>query len=251
MEKIKISVENVNKCFNKKIKGQEVYALDIVNFTVKQGEFFCILGPSGCGKSTLLNVMAGFERPTNGKVLINGQEVLEPNPKYVTMFQDNALFAWRSVIDNVAYGLEIQGIEENQRKSIAMKYIRLVGLLGFEDKHPSELSGGMKQRVQLARTLAVNPDIIFMDEPFGALDPITRDKLQEELIRIWQEEKKTIVFVTHNVSEAVALADRVAIMSSSPGSIRKIIDINIQRPRVKFSSEFLRLEEEIFEEFDK
>jgi len=244
-----IHVENVNKCFNQRIKGKEVYALDIVNFSIKKGEFFCILGPSGCGKSTLLNILAGFEKPTHGKVTIDRIEVKKPNKKYVTIFQEYALFPWRNVLQNVAYGLEVKGIGKERREKIAQKYIKLVNLEGFENKYPSELSGGMKQRLQIARTLAVKPEIIFMDEPFGALDITTRAKLQEELINIWRKEKKTIVFVTHNVNEAIMLGDRVAVMSPHPGRIKKIIDVGLKRPRDRFGVDFIKIEKEIFSEF--
>jgi len=251
MAKEQIYVENVNKCFNQRIKGKEVYALDIVNFSVKKGEFFCILGPSGCGKTTILNILAGFQNPTNGKVLIDGIEVKGPNQKYVTMFQEHTLFPWRTVLENVGYGLEINEIKKEKREKIARKYLKLVHLERFENRYPSELSGGMKQRVQLARTLAVNPEIIFMDEPFGALDAITRDRLQNELIKIWEKEKKTIVFITHNVNSAIILADRIAVMSPHPGRIKNIIDVDIKRPRNRFSQKFINIEKEIFSELKK
>jgi|TARA_Y100000310_G_scaffold339470_1_gene432200 NitT/TauT family transport system ATP-binding protein len=249
MVKDKIVVQNVNKCFNQRVKGKEVYALDVVNFSIKKGEFFVLLGPSGCGKTTLLNIMAGFETPTTGKVLIDGKEVTAPDTRHVTMFQEHALLPWRTVLYNVEYGLEMQDLEGEKKKKIVEKYLRLVGLEGSENLRPSEISGGMKQRVQLARTLAVNPDIIFMDEPLGALDHFTRERLQKELIDIWKKEKKTIVLITHNITSAIMLADRIAVMSPLPGRIKRIIDVPIKRPRDRFSSKFIKIEKEIFNEF--
>jgi NitT/TauT family transport system ATP-binding protein len=249
MAKDKIVVQNVNKCFNQRVKGKEVYALDVTNFSIKDGEFFVILGPSGCGKTTLLNIMAGFEKQTTGKVLIDGKEVMKPDPRHVTMFQEHALFPWRTVLRNVEYGLEVQGIDEEKRRKIAEKYVKLVGLQGSENRRPAEISGGMKQRVQLARTLAVDPDVIFMDEPLGALDHFTRERLQQELINIWEKEKKTIVLITHDILSAIMVADRIAVMSPHPGRIKRIIDVSMERPRDRFSKQFIEIEKEIFHEF--
>src|SRR3989338_7105666 len=248
MSNEQIVVKNVNKCFS---LGQldEVYALDITNISIRKGEFFCLLGPSGCGKTTLLNILAGFEKPTNGKVLINGKEIVKPNPKYITVFQEHGLFPWRTVLDNVKFGLEINGINQSEIKKIAVKYIELVGIAGFEKGYPSELSGGMKQRVNIARALAVNPEIIFMDEPFGALDTMTRIKMQEELIGIWQETQKTIIFVTHDIDEAIYLGDRIGVMSPRPGKIKKIFSILIKRPRHRLDKNLLNIKKEIYEQF--
>lgn len=248
MPKNKIVVENVNKHFA--VNGTEkLHALGTLNLVINEGEFFACLGPSGCGKSTLLNIMAGFLKPTEGKVLIDGKEVKKPNPKYVTIFQEYGLFPWRTVLENIKFGLEINNIEEKKQNEIASKFIDLVNLKGFENRHPFELSGGMKQRVAIARTLVVNPEIIFMDEPFGSLDAFTRMKLQEDITRIWQEEKKTIVFVTHDIEEAIYLANRIAIMSHCPGRIDNIIDVNLTRPRDRTSDDFLRIRDKIYEEF--
>lgn len=243
-----IVVKNVNKCFS---FGQpdELYALDITNLIIKKGEFFCLLGPSGCGKTTLLNILAGFEKPTNGKVLINGKEITKPDNKYITVFQEHGLFPWRTVLGNVKFGLEIKKSEKSKINKIALRYIKLVGLEGFESSYPDELSGGMKQRVAIARALAVKPEIIFMDEPFGALDTLTRLKMQEEFIRIWQETQKTIIFVTHNIDEAIYLGDRVAVMSPRPGKIKKIFNILIERPRHKLDEQLLNVKKEIYGEF--
>ncbi|MBS3057724.1 MAG: ABC transporter ATP-binding protein [Candidatus Diapherotrites archaeon] len=243
-----IVVTNVNKCFSLG-QPEELYALDMTNLVIKKGEFFCLLGPSGCGKTTLLNILAGFEKPTNGRVLIEGKEVTGPNPKYITIFQEHGLFPWRSVLDNVKFGLEANAMGSQQMKKIAMKYIKLVGLEGFEKSYPRELSGGMKQMVAIARALAVDPEIIFMDEPFGALDTMTRIRMQEELIRIFREMHKTIIFVTHNIDEAIYLGDRVAVMSPRPGKIKKIFAISIERPRHRSDKRLLNIKKEIYKEF--
>jgi NitT/TauT family transport system ATP-binding protein len=247
MKHEQIFVKNVNKCF---ASGQpeELLALDFTNLSIRRGEFFCILGLSGCGKTTLLNIMAGFERPTNGKVLIEGQEVTGPNHKYVTIFQEAGLFAWRTVLDNVRFGLEIDNVDKNESTQIALKYIKLVGLEGFEKKYPNELSGGMRQRVTLARALAVNPDIIFMDEPFSALDTLTRIHMQKEIKKIWKDTHKTIIFVTHDIDEAIYLGDKVAVMTPRPGKIKKIFDIILGDKREKMDEDFLKVKKEIYKE---
>ncbi|PWB49659.1 MAG: ABC transporter ATP-binding protein [Candidatus Methanoperedenaceae archaeon] len=246
-DNIKIAIRDVTKLYSN--NSHSLIALDAINLEIMDGEFFCLLGPSGCGKSTLLNIMAGFEKPTDGKVLIEGGEIAAPNPRYVTVFQDYGIFPWRTVQENVEFGLEIKGIEVNERKKIAEVFIKMVGLVGFEMRHPIELSGGMKQRVSLARALAVNPEIIFMDEPFGAVDALTRMKLQEELVKIWREENKTIVFVTHDIDEAIYLGDRIAVMSSMPGRIKSLLDVPMNRPRLRTENDFLRIKEKIYLEF--
>ena len=244
-----IYVENVNKTHEIHGKGADVYALDIVNFTVKKGELFCILGPSGCGKSTLLNIMAGFEKPTTGKIIIDGKEVTKPNPNYVTMFQEYGLFSWRTVLENVAFGLEAKGVEKLKREKIAKKYIKMVHLEGFENKYPSHLSGGMQRRVAIARTLAVNPEIIFMDEPFAGLDAFTKTKMENEMIDILEKEKKTIVLITHDLDTALALGDKIMILSHRPGKIKKIIEVDVDRPRSKTNPGLLAVQKEILSEF--
>jgi NitT/TauT family transport system ATP-binding protein len=243
-----VYVENVNKT-HEIHKGKDVYALDIVNFSIKRGELFCILGPSGCGKTTLLNIMAGFEKPTSGKVSINGKEVTKPNPNYITMFQEYCLFSWRTVLENVTFGLEVKGIPKLKRENIAKKYIKMVHLEGFENKYPSHLSGGMQRRVAIARTLAVNPEIIFMDEPFAGLDAFTKAKMENELIDILAKEGKTIVLITHDIDTALALADRIMILSYRPGKIKKIINVDLERPREKTNAKRLPIEKEILSEF--
>lgn len=246
-DNIKIAIRDVTKLYSN--NSHSLIALDAINLEIMDGEFFCLLGPSGCGKSTLLNIMAGFEKPTDGKVLIEGGEIAAPNPRYVTVFQDYGIFPWRTVQENVEFGLEIKGIEVDERKKIAEVFIKMVGLVGFEMRHPIELSGGMKQRVSLARALAVNPEIIFMDEPFGAVDALTRMKLQEELVKIWREENKTIVFVTHDIDEAIYLGDRIAVMSSMPGRIKSLLDVPMNRPRLRTENDFLLIKEKIYLEF--
>lgn len=244
---IKIAVRDLTKHFSN--NSHSMHALDEINLEIREGEFFCLLGPSGCGKSTLLNIMAGFEKPTEGKVLIGSEEITAPNPRYVTVFQDYGIFPWRTVQENVEFGLEIKGVNGNERENIAKEFIKLVGLCGFEKRHPYELSGGMKQRVSLARALAVNPEIIFMDEPFGAVDALTRMKLQEELVKIWNGEDKTIIFVTHDIDEAIYLGDRIAVMTPVPGKIKSLLKVPMSRPRVRTGSDFLSIKEKIYSEF--
>lgn len=248
MREVKIKVRDVEKVFLTS-KGESKIALTQVNLEVKTGEFLCLLGPSGCGKSTLLNLMAGFDKPTAGEITIDGEPVKNPDPRYITIFQDYGLFPWRTVLENVEYGLELKGIPAAERKAIASRYIDLVGLSKFAGSYPRELSGGMKQRVAIARALAVEPEILFMDEPFGALDAITRMKMQEEIVRIWQEKRCTVIFVTHDIDEAIYLADRIVIMSSSPGRIKSVVTVPLGRPRDRTGFDFGRIREEIYREF--
>jgi NitT/TauT family transport system ATP-binding protein len=205
-------------------RGRPVLALDKLTIEVKEREFIAILGPSGCGKSTLLYLMGGFMPIQYGQIVVNGTPVTGPGPDRGIVFQHFALFPWKTVRDNVLYGLEKQRLPKAERLDIAQRFIDLVGLRGFEDSYPSQLSGGMKQRVAIARTLAIDPDTLLMDEPFGALDAQTRALMQEELISIWNRSPKTVVFVTHDVREAVLLADRVAVMTARPGRLKEIVD---------------------------
>lgn len=223
-------IENVSKRFQS--KNKEITVLEKINLEVQRGEFICILGPSGCGKSTLLNIIAGLEKPSEGKVFLNGREVLSPGPDRVVMFQESALFPWLKVIDNVEFGMKISGIPKKERYEKALKYLRMVHLTKFKDAYVHQLSGGMKQRVALARALTLDSEVLLMDEPFAALDSQTKNILLLELQRIWWETKKTIIFVTHNVEEAVLLADRVVVMSSNPGKIKKVFEIKLARPRL-------------------
>lgn len=224
--------------------GKTTPVLDDISLAVNEGEFVCLLGPSGCGKSTLLNTMAGFLSPTSGEINVDGQVVRGPDPRRIFVFQERGVFPWLTVEGNIAFGL-FHLTREERRQRVA-RYIKMVGLEGFERAYPAALSGGMKQRVEVARALAVNPDMLFLDEPFGALDSITRLTMRAELLRIWQAERKTIIFVTHDIDEAVQLADRVVVMSARPATIQQIVDIDIAHPRDISSARYLELRDGIF-----
>ena len=239
-----VSLRNLCMRFAGKRNGDSIHVLENINAEVAEGEFVCLVGPSGCGKSTLLNIVAGFLEPTSGEVLVEGKPVRGPDPRRIFVFQENGVFPWLNVSDNICFGLRRQTRQERNR--ILAHYIDMVGLNGFENAYPRELSGGMKQRVEIARALAASPDIIYMDEPFGALDFITRLKMRADLVRIWQSEKKTILFVTHDIEEAVQLADRVLVMSNRPATIQKIVDIDLPRPRDLDSPGYLEKRDQIF-----
>ena len=217
-----------------------------INLSVKEGEFVCILGPSGCGKSTLLNVVGGFMQPTGGEVTIDGVRVSGPDPRRIFVFQERGVFPWLTVEQNIGFGL-FNVPDEEKRRRIA-HYVQLVGLPGFEQSYPRELSGGMKQRLEVARALAVNPDVLYLDEPFGALDSITRLQMRRELLRIWQAEKKTILFVTHDIEESVQLADRVVVMSARPARIRAVVDVDIAHPRDLSAPRYIQIRDRLFSE---
>lgn len=238
----KVVFEGVTKTFEK--KGKELLVLDTVDLAVEEGEFVCLLGPSGCGKSTLLNVAGGFERPTRGSVRIDGDPVTGPDSRRVFVFQEYGIFPWASVWDNVVLG--IRRLPKAEQAEIAQGVIDLVGLSGFERAYPMELSGGMKQRVEVARALAVSPDVIYMDEPFGALDSLTRLTMRAELIRIWMERKPTILFVTHDVDEAVQLAERVVVMTARPGRIADVVPVDLPHPRDLGSPEYGRIKNGLY-----
>jgi ABC-type nitrate/sulfonate/bicarbonate transport system ATPase subunit len=223
-----------------------IEVLSSVSLDVKDGELVCILGPSGCGKSTLLNVVGGFLKATSGEVLIDGQAVTGPDPRRIFVFQERGVFPWLTVEGNVAFGLF--RLDEAERRERIAHYVKLVGLSGFESAYPQELSGGMKQRLEVARALAVNPDVLFLDEPFGALDSITRLVMRSELLRIRRAEKKTILFVTHDIDESVQLADRVVVMSTRPATIRRIVEIDMPHPRDLSSPRYIALRDLLFEE---
>jgi NitT/TauT family transport system ATP-binding protein len=226
----KLIVENVSKWF--RTTRQTVHALDNVSLNIGEGEFVCLVGPSGCGKSTLLDIISGLETPDEGVVMADNEPVLNPGRHRLVMFQESALFPWLDVTGNVMFGLKLKpGLTNKERLEIAKFFIQLVGLEKFSAAHVHELSGGMKQRVALARALAPNPRVLLMDEPFAALDALTREQLYSDIQRIWQKRRKTIVFVTHNVREAVCLADRVILFSRNPGRIREQFDIRLPRPR--------------------
>jgi len=226
--------------------GKSTRVLDDIGLEVGQGEFVCIVGPSGCGKSTLLSTMAGFLSPTSGAVKIDGDAVTGPDPRRIFVFQERGVFPWLTVEGNIDFGLFALSRPERRRR--VAHYIKMVGLEGFEKAYPAELSGGMKQRVEVARALAVNPDMLFLDEPFGALDSITRLTMRGELLRIWGAERNTIVFVTHDIDEAVQLGDRVAVMSDRPAKIQQIVDIDIPHPRDLSSPRYLELRNGIFKQ---
>lgn len=230
----KISASGVQMSYQARDEaGREetVAVLDDFNLQVREGEFLSILGPSGCGKSTFLNILAGLTQKTGGQLDIDGKPLQGINRSQGVVFQGYALLPWRSVLDNIAVGLEIRGVGKRERLDRAREYLALVGLEGFASRYPHELSGGMRQRVAIARSLAYQPDVLLMDEPFAALDAQTRENLQDELLRIWELHKKTIVFITHSLDEAIFLSDRVAVMTQRPGRIKKIFDIDLPRPR--------------------
>ncbi len=240
-----IHIENAGKTFEE--NGIEFTALSEVNLDIEKGEFICLLGPSGCGKSTLLNGIVGFDLVNHGSVQISGKEVTSPSTKNVTIFQNYGLLPWRTVVKNVELGLESQGIEKQTRRKKALEYLKLVKLEDFANNFPRQLSGGMKQRVAIARALAVEPDIIFMDEPFGALDAITRMKLQDDILDICKNEKKTIIFVNHDIEEAVYLADRIVVMTPNPGKVKGVIPVPLHHFRDRTSGDFLLVRDKIFD----
>jgi ABC-type nitrate/sulfonate/bicarbonate transport system ATPase subunit len=226
--------------------SKSVAALEDINLDISDGEFICLVGPSGCGKSTLLNLMGGFLSPSSGSVTIDGEAVTGPDQRRILVFQERGVFPWLTVEGNIGFGLS--KLPRAERESRIAHYVQLVRLQGFEHSYPSDLSGGMKQRLQVARALAVNPDILFLDEPFGALDSITRVIMRGELLRIWQTERRTIVFVTHDIDEAVQLADRVVVLSSRPARIQEILNIDIPHPRNISSSRYLELRDELLKQ---
>ncbi|HSE64283.1 MAG TPA: ABC transporter ATP-binding protein [Thermoanaerobaculia bacterium] len=241
---VKVRVRGLSKAFH--TNGHEVRVLEDIDLDVRDGELVCILGPSGCGKSTLLNIVGGFLAASSGEVTIDGAPVRDPDPRRIFVFQERGVFPWLTVEGNIGFG--ISGLAPAEKAGRIAHYVRLVGLEGFENAYPQELSGGMKQRVEVARALAVNPDVLYLDEPFGALDSITRLVMRGELLRIWEAEKKTILFVTHDIDESVQLADRVVVLSARPGSIRRIVDINLPHPRDLSSPRYLALRDSILEE---
>jgi len=243
MRKIKVKAINLKKIF--KSGEKRVVALDCLNLEVKENEFVVIVGPSGCGKSTFLHIVAGFEKPTSGKIFLDGKEITGPGPDRGFVFQEPVLYPWKTVLDNVSFGLELQGVKKEEARRIAMKYVKMVGLEGFENMYPHSLSGGMKQRVEIARALAYNPEVLLMDEPFGSLDAQTRKIMQGELMRIWEKMKKTVIFVTHSVIEAVYLADKIIVMTARPGKVKGVIEVKLARPRSYTSEKFLRIRKKV------
>lgn len=243
----KISCKNISKTFVQK-QTQQVHVLEDISLDVKENEFVVILGPGQSGKSTLLRIIAGLETPTTGGVFLDGKEVAGPGQDRGLVFQSYMLFAWKTVLGNVEMGPKLRGVPKAERREIAMHYIKMVGLEGFEKKFPHQLSGGMKQRVGIARAYANQPDVMLLDEPFGQLDAQTRIFMEQETIRIWETEKRTVLFVTNNIDEALFLGDRIICMEGKlPGRIRKVYDVNLPRPRNFTDMEFLKLRHEITE----
>jgi NitT/TauT family transport system ATP-binding protein len=241
-----LNIDHISKRFEKN-RHEVVDSLLNISFEVTEGEFICILGPSGCGKTTLLRIISGLEQPTEGKVLIDGKDIERPNPKLGMIFQDYSLYPWRTVNDNIAFGLELQDVDKKKRQEIVRNYLDLTGLTEFGHSYPYELSGGMRQRVAVVRALAVDPVVLLMDEPFGALDAQTRNKLQNDLLDIWQKTKKTILFVTHSVDEAVFLADRIIVLTPRPGRVCDDISIDLPRPRNRTSIEFAKFRRHVLD----
>ena len=241
-----VEIQNITREFTKE-DGEPIVALSDVSLSIADDEFVSFVGPSGCGKTTLLRIIAGLDGASSGEVLVEGAKITKPGQKVGMVFQEYSLFPWRNVLKNVAFGLEMQGVSKEERFAIAQRYIELVGLSQFEKSYPFELSGGMRQRVAIARALATEPELLLMDEPFGALDAQTRNHMQCELLDIWESKKKTILFVTHSCDEAVFLSDRVVILSPRPGKIREVIPISIPRPRDRTDKGFIDLRRRLLE----
>jgi len=242
-----LAVERVSKTFER--RGSTVRVLDDISFSVERGEFFVIVGPSGCGKSTLLRIIQGLESPGDGTITLAGRPIGGPSSDRGFVFQQDSLYPWRTVLQNITFGLEIMGERRSAAADRAGALIELVGLKGFEQHYPRELSGGMRQRVNLARALAIDPEMLLMDEPFAALDAITRENMQQELLRIAAAANKTVLFITHQIDEAILLADRVLVMSARPARVLETLPVNLPRPRslsVKRSAEFQSLVDRIW-----
>lgn len=246
---IKLQAQGVSKYFQSQ-DNQIVHAIKDVTLDVREGEFVALLGPSGCGKSTFLFMVAGFEKQTEGVLVLDNKDIKEPSPNRGIVFQEYVLFPWRTVRKNIEFGIEIQGMSKSERQNRSDELIHLVGLTGFEDAYPHTLSGGMKQRVSIARALAYDPDVMLMDEPFGALDAQTRRRLINDLVKIHQETKKTFLFVTHSVEEAIGLADRICLFSARPSTIKETFEVDIPRPRDVTSDKFVELERKLLDSLD-
>jgi NitT/TauT family transport system ATP-binding protein len=252
-----VEIQGVSKSFHKTVKDitTEVAALANVNLSIRENEFVSIIGPSGCGKTTLLKIIDGLIPCDSGGISINGKHVTAPGPDRAVVFQAFALLPWRTVLANVEFSLELRRLPKEDRTNIARDYLKRVGLADFENHYPHELSGGMQQRAGLARALAVNPSILLMDEPFGAVDAQTRQLLQEELLELWQRERKTVIFITHSMDEAVYLSDRVVVMTPRPGKVSEILDVPLPRPRVseevRRDGKFVELTNYIWESLKK
>lgn len=246
IEKKHIVIKNLSKQY--KINDSYVDILSDINLEINQGEFVTVVGASGCGKSTLLRIISGLEKAAEGEVLLDGKAVEKPGLACGMVFQESRLFPWLSVAKNIEFGIS-QKISNDGKREIVQKFINLVGLAGFENAVPKQLSGGMQQRASIARALINNPKVLLLDEPFGALDAITRINMQNETLRIWKAEKKTMILVTHDIDEAIYLGDKVVVLSSRPGRIKKIINVALPRPRDRSNTEFIRIRKEIYKEF--
>lgn len=239
-----IQIDNITKHFG------PLEVLSNLNLTIEKGEFAAIVGPSGCGKSTVLRMIAGLEHPSTGQVLANGQAIREPDPQRVLIFQEHALYPWRTVEDNVGFGLELAKVAPAERKQRVDAMLEKVGLSGFQKYYPHQLSGGMKQRASIARALVMNPEVLLLDEPYGALDAITRLTMQNELIKLWRGSGKTVLLITHDIDEAVYLADTIYVMSPRPGRIVRTVKADMERPRNRNSAEFVKLREQVMDSLD-
>jgi len=235
---LSVELVDISKIYFNVSKKEEIKAVNGISFNVKDGEFVSIIGPSGCGKTTLLRIISGLELPSTGKIFLRGKEIEKPYGQVGLIFQEYALFPWRTVIDNIDFGLEIKKFPRKKRKEMARFYLHKFNLDGFENEYPKELSGGMKQRVAIARTLINDPELLLMDEPFGSLDSQTRNSMQEFLLNVWQETKKTILFVSHNIDETVFLSQKVLGLSARPGSIKLVLEIDLPYPRERTSPGF-------------
>jgi len=247
-KKVRLKLENISQSY---VVNNEVRdAVSDVSLEVYDNEFLVLLGPGHCGKSVLLNIVGGLEKPVAGNLYLDGEKLSGSDKRISMVFQKLALMPWKTVMANVEFGPEIAGVDKATRRKTAQKYIDLVGLTGFEKSYPNQLSGGMKQRVGIARAYTNNPEILLMDEPFGQLDAQTRYAMEEEIQRIWQQEKRTIIFVTNNIEEAVYLGDRIILLSECPATVKQIYDINLPRPRNTIDPEFLRIRKEVSENTD-
>src|ERR671917_103727 len=246
----KLEARNIGKQFlaMQRNEAKLITAIKNINLTIEDEQFVCLVGPSGCGKSTLLNILAGLDKPTEGEIILNGQPVSETGPDRIMVFQENALFPWLKVIDNVEFGLKMAGIQKDKRRAIAIHYLDMMQLTKFAEAFTYQLSGGMKQRVAIARALVMDPEILLMDEPFAALDSQTRDLLLVELQLIWAKTKKTIVFITHNILESVCLGDRVVVFTNRPGRVKKEVLIDYRRPRLTEDNNLYNYQRQVLDE---
>jgi NitT/TauT family transport system ATP-binding protein len=240
-----LTIEGLSKVYGEPGRASSLVALSNVSFRVPDNRFCSILGHSGCGKTSLLNIAAGFERATIGSVMVDGKPILKPGWRNTMIFQDYALFPWMSISQNIAFGLEMKGVGKEERSATTKHFMKLVGLEGFENKYPHQLSGGMRQRVAIARALAVQPDLLLMDEPFAALDAQNRKFMQDELVRIWQQEPKTVLLVTHSIDEAIRLSDCIAVMTRRPGRVKEFIEVDLPRPRDEDDSRYIALKRKL------